>query len=134
MPRPLTRPPPARADEKNFADQRWLEYALWHNHGIQTHRRTLAEVAATGRIEGAARDLVVDGVLVGVCYFRAGYTPRDFPGEAEWEALRLMERSRAILCPSTAFHLAGKKKIQQVVSMPGEAAWRAIARARAQRV
>ena len=31
----------------------------------------------------------------------------------------LLERSRAIKCPNMAFHLAGCKKIQQVLTEPG---------------
>ena len=30
-----------------------------------------------------------------------------------------MERSRAILCPSVGYHLAGCKKVQQVLAVPG---------------
>ena len=31
----------------------------------------------------------------------------------------MMERSRAIVCPSAAYHLAGTKKVQQVLAQPG---------------
>ena len=31
----------------------------------------------------------------------------------------MLERSRAIKCPSAAFHLAGTKKVQQVLAEPG---------------
>ena len=31
----------------------------------------------------------------------------------------MMERSRAIKCPSAALHLAGTKKVQQVLASPG---------------
>ena len=48
-------------------------------------------------------------------YFRAGYTPRDYPGAAEWTARLDIERSRAIKSPSIADHLSGSKKIQQVL-------------------
>ena len=31
----------------------------------------------------------------------------------------MLERSRAVLCPSAAYHLVGTKKVQQVLSKPG---------------
>ena len=36
-----------------------------------------------------------------------------------WETRLLMERSRAIKCPDIATHLAGTKKVQQVLARPG---------------
>jgi hypothetical protein len=55
-----------------------------------------------------------------VIYFRAGYTPDDYPTEEEWAARLMLERSRAIKCPDIAYHLAGTKKVQQVLAVPGE--------------
>ena len=55
---------------------------------------------------------------VSVAYFRAGYTPGDYPSEAEWGARLLIERSFAIKCPSIGQHLAGTKKVQQVLAAP----------------
>jgi glutathione synthetase len=57
--------------------------------------------------------LTIDGLPVAVVYFRAGYTPNDYPSEAEWRARLLIECSSAIKCPSIAHHLVGTKKIQQ---------------------
>lgn len=37
----------------------------------------------------------------------------------DWKARLMLERSRAIKCPSAAFHLAGTKKVQQVLASPG---------------
>ncbi|KAK9161367.1 hypothetical protein Syun_007708 [Stephania yunnanensis] len=51
--------------------------------------------------------------VVAVVYFRAGYTPNDYPSESEWHARLLVEQSSAIKCPSISYHLAGTKKIQQ---------------------
>ena len=31
----------------------------------------------------------------------------------------MIERSRAIKCPTIAYHLAGTKKVQQVIAKPG---------------
>lgn len=51
-------------------------------------------------------------------YFRAGYTPDDYPTELEWKGREVLERSSAIKCPHTAFHLAGTKRIQQELCVP----------------
>ena len=194
--------------ERNAIDQRWLEYALWGEHGVKVVRRTLRELhaharrdAATGRLllrlrpgagdghgggapsprnaaglGGSPRSLpgageddglatmasgiwsppgtpvpppaaggedgdaddddddscaaasqVVSGwgtgageVEVSVAYFRAGYTPRDYPTEAEWEARAMLELSRAVKCPSVAYQLVGAKKVQQRLAAPGQ--------------
>ncbi|KAL6623314.1 hypothetical protein ACP70R_033193 [Stipagrostis hirtigluma subsp. patula] len=62
--------------------------------------------------------LLVDGRKVAVVYYRAGYTPNDYPSEAEWSARLLMEQSSAVKCPSISYHLVGTKKIQQELAKP----------------
>jgi glutathione synthase len=51
-------------------------------------------------------------------YFRAGYSPDDYPKEQDWTARQHLEKSRAIKCPSILTHLAGCKKVQQVLATP----------------
>ena len=51
-------------------------------------------------------------------YFR--YTPSDYPSEHEWEGRSTIEQSRAIKCPSIAYHLVGTKKVQQQLAREGE--------------
>ncbi|CAL9003452.1 unnamed protein product [Prunus brigantina] len=58
------------------------------------------------------------GQAIAVVYFRAGYTPNDYPSESEWRARLLLEQSSAIKCPSISYHLAGTKKIQQELVKP----------------
>ena len=129
--------------ESNMSDQRHLEYALWREHRVPVRRMTLAEVASKTRRDEGTGMLWIEGdsaasastvsssasplcsapsrQLVSVVYFRAGYTPRDFhPGSSvEWSALESIERSVAIKAPSIAYHLAGTKKVQQVLATPG---------------
>ncbi|PRQ42102.1 putative glutathione synthase [Rosa chinensis] len=62
--------------------------------------------------------LVMGGQVIGIVYFRAGYTPNDYPSEAEWRARLLMEQSSAIKCPSISYHLVGTKKVQQELAKP----------------
>ncbi len=52
-------------------------------------------------------------------YFRCGYSPDQYPGEGEWRARLLMERSRAVKSPSIHYHLAGTKKVQQELAKEG---------------
>lgn len=108
--------------ERNSADQRWLEYQLYDNHGISMIRRSLADIHQYGRIDQQTKQLIIhDPILkiddvIGVCYYRAGYVPKDYPSQIEWDAVLMMERSKSIKCPSVAYHLAGTKKIQQVLA------------------
>ncbi|KAL7419828.1 Glutathione synthetase [Cryptotrichosporon argae] len=102
--------------ERNVFDQRWLQYEL-ESKGIRTIRRTFAELAA---VELAADDtLVIDGLEVGLIYYRAAYTPTDYPSATEWATRLRLEQSAAIKCPSMALQLAGAKKVQQVLAEPG---------------
>lgn len=66
--------------------------------------------------------LMVDGGAneVAVVYFRAGYTPSDYFGRKEWDARLKLERSTAIKSPSIGYHLAGTKKVQQVLAQEGQ--------------
>ena len=69
-------------------------------------------------VDPATAALTVDGHPVAVVYYRAGYTPNDVPSDStpEEEALTAMERSLAVKCPTVAHHLAGTKKVQQVLA------------------
>lgn len=62
-----------------------------------------------------------DGRETAVVYFRCGYSPEQYLSEngCEWAARLMIERSRAIKCPTIAYHLAGTKKVQQVIAKPG---------------
>jgi len=103
--------------ERNVFDQQGLQCALRDTHGIRTLRRSLAQLAVEGRLEGGR--LLVGEAEVAVVYYRAGYTPDDYPSEACWAGRELLERSSAIACPSLAWHLAGAKKVQQQLARPG---------------
>jgi len=105
-------------NERNSSDQRFIEYELWKRHGVQLFRRTLRYINENGKLS-QEKDLFIDGNVALVTYFRAGYTPRDYPTESEWQAVLKIERSRSIKCPNVAYHLAGSKKIQQILALPG---------------
>jgi glutathione synthase len=56
-----------------------------------------------------------------VIYFQSGYAPDQYMSAdgCEWDARLMMERSKAIKCPSLSYHLTGTKKVQQVLTNPG---------------
>jgi len=106
--------------ERNYADQRWLEFELWEKHQVPVLRKTLVEVLAEASLDQATGRLTLGGGFeVSVVYFRAGYSPDDYLSETEWKARLLLERSLAIKCPSIAYQLVGAKKVQQALAGPG---------------
>lgn len=56
---------------------------------------------------------------ISTVYFRAGYTPTDYPTPAHYDTRFLLESSSAIQCPSIQLQLAGGKKVQEVLTKPG---------------
>lgn len=106
-----------QGEERNMYDQHFVSAILREKHHITTIRKTLAEINQEGEIlpDGT---LSVDGQAVAIVYFRAGYTPVDYPSESEWRARLLIEQSSAIKCPNISYHLVGTKKIQQELARP----------------
>ncbi|EYU37221.1 hypothetical protein ABFS82_06G153000 [Erythranthe guttata] len=108
-----------QTEERNMYDQHWLFTVLNERYQVRSIRKTLAEIDSQGKLMPDGT-LVVDGEAVAVVYFRAGYAPTDYPSESEWSARLLIEQSRAVKCPSIAYHLAGTKKIQQELAKPNQ--------------
>jgi len=112
--------------EGNIFDQFLLQESLVDKHQIQIRRMTLAEIAKHAIIDNATGKLFIsleDGnnVEVSVIYFRAGYTPTDYPSEDEWEGRRKIEAAwRCVKCPTLGYQLAGSKIVQQRLSDEGE--------------
>jgi Eukaryotic glutathione synthase len=129
-----------------IADQRLLESELWTAHGVRVEFMTLAQIAENSRLgqgnslfirpscasykddvllatsdgDGLEREEEREGeVLVSVAYYRAGYTPNDYPSELEWGARAMIESSAATKCPTVGYQLVGTKKIQQVLCEKG---------------
>ncbi|KAG5887361.1 hypothetical protein JTB14_018376 [Gonioctena quinquepunctata] len=102
----------------NISDQRFHEFRLRElNPNVKVIRRTMSDMDAKGKLN--SRVLTIDDSEVGVVYFRAGYEPAHYPSRKEWDARLLMERSKAIKCPTIQYHLVGSKKVQQELSKPG---------------
>jgi glutathione synthetase len=104
--------------ERNEYDQRHLEFALLHNHGVHVKRLTLGDVNARCRLDSASSALLLDEMEIAVAYFRAGYRPEDYLSEKEWAGRLMIENSLAIKCPSVAYQLVGTKKVQQALADP----------------
>ncbi|KAG8902836.1 hypothetical protein FRB99_004032 [Tulasnella sp. 403] len=110
--------------ERNLFDQRWLEYELTEKHSIRVIRQTFnqlfssATVTSTGDLTLSVPERT-ESIQVSVVYYRAAYTPADYPTPQHYEMRFLLERSRAIKCPTIPLQLAGTKKVQQVLTNPG---------------
>eukprot|EP01035_Chromulina_nebulosa_P021123 gene21123-27373_t len=104
--------------ERNFADQRLLEFELLQKHGVKMIRASLMDIHLKGSLDSSTYELIYQGCIVSVVYYRAGYSPDDYSGNDEWSARLLVERSRAVKCPTVAYQLVGTKKVQQALSVP----------------
>ncbi|XP_062537030.1 glutathione synthetase-like isoform X1 [Armigeres subalbatus] len=103
----------------NICDQRFHEFYIRETYPhITVIRRNLTEIYEQGKL-GSNGELLIGDLVVTVIYFRAGYEPGHYHGPNEWAARLLMERSKAIKCPSIQYHLAGTKKVQQALAKPG---------------
>eukprot|EP00357_Protocruzia_adherens_P036357 CAMPEP_0114993958 /NCGR_PEP_ID=MMETSP0216-20121206/12840_1 /TAXON_ID=223996 /ORGANISM="Protocruzia adherens, Strain Boccale" /LENGTH=475 /DNA_ID=CAMNT_0002357701 /DNA_START=76 /DNA_END=1503 /DNA_ORIENTATION=- len=99
--------------ETNVFDQKGYEYELW-SHKIPVVRKTLTQLGDDAHLDSS--HLIVDGYEIALVYFRASYTPTDFPTRKEWDTREKLELSNAIKCPSINLHLAGTKKVQQLLA------------------
>jgi glutathione synthetase len=104
---------------KFLIDQIGIEQILEEKHNISVIRMTLLEVLERCSLEENTGNLLIDGKRrVSIVYFRAGFTPKDFPSTAEWDARELLEQSTAIKAPTINIQLLGTKKMQQVMAQP----------------
>lgn len=111
-----------QAGERNVFDQRALEHELFQSHGVYVLRRTLEQIHTEGTLATDENTpfLSIAGRVIGVVYFRAGYTPNDYPTQAQWDGRSKIEFSNAIKCPSISYHLTGTKKVQQKLAAKGK--------------
>lgn len=105
-------------NERNIFDQLWIADRMWELYKVSTLRATLEEIADMSKLDENG-SLWVHGKRISVAYFRAGYSPDDYPSEKEWEGRARIHASNACECPDVALHLAGTKKVQQMLAVPG---------------
>jgi len=85
----------------------------------------MTQLLTSASLDPETKDLFVRDALsneshkISVVYFRATYTPTDFPTAGHWVMRTLIEKSRAIKCPTLALQLAGGKRVQEVLTRPG---------------
>ncbi|KAH0563249.1 hypothetical protein GP486_002182 [Trichoglossum hirsutum] len=111
--------------ERNVFDQRLLEYELESKHGVCVYRLPFPRILTDTTLDPQTRALLYHPpqassitVEITAVYFRAGYAPSEYTHPDAWLARHHLERSAAIKCPSVLTHLAGSKKIQQVLATP----------------
>lgn len=103
----------------NICDQRAHEYEVSRqNASIKVIRKTLTQLISSAKL-GANKELIVTDYYIAVVYFRSGYSPNQYYSCKEWDVRLLIERSKAIKCPSIQYHLSGTKKVQQILAKPG---------------
>lgn len=56
---------------------------------------------------------------VGLIYYRTGYDPSQYAGHEDWQVRHILEASNAIKVPDMGAHLAGLKRVQQALTVPG---------------
>lgn len=102
---------------RNLADQFKVELELTKMRpDIKFVRRPFLSLPDMIRL-GPNKELLLEETReVAVVYFRYCYDPSHYSSSRAWDARLLMERSRAIKCPSINFHLAGAKKFQEVLN------------------
>lgn len=111
----------------NIADERPIEYALWgQSPPIPTYRIMFGQDVLESLSLTPTRELLYlppnrpssDPPLeVSVIYLRAGFEVIEYD-EVGRACRLLLERSRAIKCPSILSHLTTFKKVQQELTMP----------------
>ena len=112
--------------EPNLFDQAHLSTTLQQTHQIPTFRLPFASILSQTHIpQISSRPLIYTPPHspntpheATTLYFRAGYDPSSYPTPQSWHSRLHLERSAAIKCPSILTHLAGSKKIQQVLATP----------------
>lgn len=103
----------------NICDQRFHQFEIARQKPeVKVIVKTLTQMSNEAKLSDS-KDLLVQGKKVAVVYYRAGYSPNHYFGEAEWSARLMIERSTAIKCPNIQYHLAGTKKVQQALATPG---------------
>ncbi|RWS04366.1 glutathione synthetase-like protein [Dinothrombium tinctorium] len=99
----------------NISDQRYIEYSLFEMRPeIKVIRKNFRELPEITRLRDNQL-LFVGNEEVAVVYFRTAYAPEQYDSRL-WDLRVLIEKSKAIKCPSIHYQLAGVKKIQQILT------------------
>ena len=103
--------------ETNIFDQYSLSDELYNKYKIPSIRMTLEEVKEKC-VQDENGNLTLDGKLISLFYFRAGYCENDYPNEESWKGRELIELSTAIKVPDINTFLTTFKIFQYELSKP----------------
>ena len=108
--------------EANSIDQTIIQQAA-AERGARVYRMSLSEIASSCSDVAFGDDIYIHmggkKEKVALFYFRAGYQPQDYNDESDWSTREIIEGSSAIKCPDVYYHLAGAKKVQQMLAGEG---------------
>ncbi|KAI1285183.1 Glutathione synthetase [Halotydeus destructor] len=100
----------------SISDQRSLEFKIGElRPDVRVVRRTFAQLLECAKLRDNQRLFIDHNDEVAIVYYRYGYLPEHYSSPEFWNLRHLLERSRAIKCPSLGGQLTGAKKIQQVL-------------------
>ncbi|KAI1285166.1 Glutathione synthetase [Halotydeus destructor] len=100
----------------SLSDQRSMEFRIGElRPDVRVVRRTFAQLLECAKLRDNQRLFIDHNDEVAVVYFRYGYLPEHYRSPEYWKLRHLLERSRAVKCPSLGGQLSGSKKIQQVL-------------------
>lgn len=99
----------------NICDQKAIEIELFNlRPEILVKRKKFSQIDSNS-LDGN-NVLRVDDKEVAVVYYRTGYVPADYPNSSAWDTRLILEKSKAIKCPSIKYQLSGVKKFQQILT------------------
>lgn len=102
--------------------------STYPRHSTHVLRQTFDELFQSATIDPGTRALRIKcpldinpagSVEISTVYFRAGYAPTEYSTPDHYATRFLLEKSKAIKCPTIALQLAGGKKVQEVLTQPG---------------
>ncbi|KAH3671303.1 hypothetical protein OGAPHI_000526 [Ogataea philodendri] len=101
--------------ERNVFDQRAVEYSLAEK-GVKSKRVDFTKVVTSVKVDQSTNKVYYGNEEVSVVYYRCGYAPSEYTGPETWEARLLLEKTKAVKCPSLLVQLSGVKKVQQLLT------------------
>ena len=104
-------------NETNIFDQYSLSDELYNKYKLSSIRLTLEEInnKCTQDENG---NLLIEGKLISLFYFRAAYCENDYPNEESWKGREIIELSTAIKVPDINTFLTTFKIFQYELSKP----------------
>lgn len=100
----------------NFGEHFSIEYEVHTKRpDVKFLRRSFKDLPGTIKL-GPNKELIMDDRYeIALVYFRYGYDPTNYNFDEAWDIRLMLERSKAIKCPSIAYHVSGIKKFQQLL-------------------